>query len=201
MHTRWQGRAVGTTSRAARPGLGLRSRERRAETGLYRSMSDSGFMDMYQGGRKLLDAVGIGEVVAIAKGAKDMVPGAGLTPGADKVLGPLGMVTSGIDLFSGGWNLAKGFSNDDGVAITDGVHDTVGGTAGLLGNVPGPVGAAAKAFSAGFAVGDMIAPMVFGSEEEDNKAHTEAIPEDGVFKPSTGNDYVDGALDLFGVRD
>lgn len=159
------------------------------------------FSDMYQGARKGLDVIGMGEAIAIAKGAKDMVPGAGLTPGADKVLGPLGYLTSGIDLLSGGYNIAKGIDTDDDVALTDGIHDTIGGTAGMLGNVPGPVGAVSKAFSAGFAVGDMIAPVVFGSEEEDNKAHSETIPEDGVFKPSTGNQYVDGALDLFGIRD
>ena len=157
--------------------------------------------DMYKGARKGLDVLGMGEAVSIAKGAKDWVPGAGFTPGADKLMGPLGYLTSGIDLVSGGWNLAKGIDNDDGVAVTDGVHDIVGGTAGLLGNVPGPVGACAKAFSAGYAVGDMIAPLVFGSEEEDNKPKMEQVPEDGVFKPSTGNKYVDGALDLFGIRD
>ena len=126
--------------------------------------------DMYTGGRGLLDMVGAGEAISLAR------TGTGLTHGAEKVMGPLGYLTSGIDLLSGGYNLAKGVSNDDDVAIANGVHDTLGGTAGMLGNIPGPVGQTAKAFSAGYAVGDVIAPYVFGSEEEANRPHTEEIP-------------------------
>ncbi len=168
---------------------------------------EGGFLsDIYGGARKAADLVGIGEAISIGATAKDMIPGAGLTPGADKVMGPLGMITSGIDLATGGYSLGTGIAKsmdgqDAGVEYCDAAHDLLGGGAGMLGNVPGPVGAVAKSFSAGFAVGDMIAPHVFGSEEEDNKPHTETIPEDGVFKPSTGNQYVDGALDIFGIRD
>ncbi len=151
--------------------------------------------DLYKGGRKLLDVAGIGEAISIAKTGK------GFTAGADKVLGPLGIATSLLDLGTGGYNAAKAIDTGDGVAGADAVHDILGGSAGMLGNVPGPVGAVAKSFSAGYAVGDMLAPVVFGSEEEDNKPHMEQVPEDGVFKPSTGNQYVDGALDLFGIRD
>jgi hypothetical protein len=169
------------------------------------------FEDLYKAGRGGLDLLGIGEAAFIGAGAMaqhaakvpwlDSVAPSVLTGGADKVLGPLGYITSGIDLLSGGYNVAKGIDTGDGVTTTDGVHDLIGGTAGMLGNVPGPVGAVAKAFSGGFAIGDMIAPHVFGTEEEDNKPHMETIPEDGVFKPSTGNKYVDGALDIFGIRD
>ncbi len=166
-------------------------------------MSD--FMDdlggLYKMGRGALDLAGVGEVISIASTAKDMVPGAGFTPGADKVMGPLGYLTSGIDLFSGGYQLAEGIDTGNSTEIVDGTHDAIAGTAGMLGNAPGPVGAVAKSFAAGMAIGDLAAPYVFGSEEEDNKAHTEEIPEDGVFKPSTGNRVIDAGLDLFGIRD
>jgi len=166
-------------------------------------MSDA--EDLYKAGRTGLDVLGMGEAVSIASGvAKDVapwVPGGGFTAGADKVLGPLGTAASAVDLASGGFNLAKGIDQGNDAATMTGVHDLLGGTAGMLGNVPGPVGAVAKAFSGGYALGDMIAPTVFGSEEEANKPHTEAVPEDGVFKPTTGNRVVDGALDLFGIRD
>jgi hypothetical protein len=164
-------------------------------------MPDSMLDDIYKGGRTLIDTLGIGEAASIAKGAKDWIPGGGYTAGADKVMGPLGYVTSGIDLLSGGWNLAKGVDTGDTNALMDGVHDTVGGTAGMLGNVPGPVGAVAKAFSAGYTVGDWIAPTVFGSEKEANAPHMEQVPADGVFKPSTGNSWIDKGLDVLGVRD
>ncbi len=164
-------------------------------------MPDNMLEDIYKGGRTVLDVLGMGEAASIAKGAKDWIPGGGYTAGADKVLGPLGYVTSGIDVLSGGWNLYKGQRDDNSGATVDGVHDMLGGVAGFAGNIPGPVGAVAKAFSGGFAVGDILAPHVFGSDEDANKPHMETVPEDGKFKPTTGNSWVDKGLDVFGIRD
>jgi hypothetical protein len=159
------------------------------------------FSDAYGAARKGLDVLGVAEAFSIAKTAKDWIPGSGFTPGADKLLGPLGIATSAIDLVGGGYNLVNGIQNDNSLDVVDGIHDLIGGTAGGLGNVPGPVGAVAKSFGAGFAVGDAIAPLIFGSEEEDNKAKMVDIPEDGKFKPTTGNSWVDAGLDVFGIRD
>ena len=158
--------------------------------------------DLYSAGRSALDLLGIGEAYSAWSGITDgWTPGAGVTPGADKVLKPIGYLTSAIDLYKGGTNLHEGIKNDDGVKTVDGIHDLIGGTAGALSMAGGPVGAVAQAFGAGFAVGDMIAPAIFGSEKEDNKAKMVDVPEDGVFKPSTGNKYVDSVLDVFGIRD
>lgn len=149
--------------------------------------------DTYNAVRTAADVVGVGEAIAIARGADKV-----LTDGADRVLGPLGYVTSGIDLLSGGYNLAEGIDTGDGETTWGGIHDLVGGAAGMMTKAPGQVGAAATAFSAGYAFGDLLAPHVFGSEEEDNKAKMVDIPEDGEFKPTTGNDTVDGMLDWLG---
>ncbi len=156
--------------------------------------------DIYGGVRSAADAVGIGEAISIARS------GDGLTPGADKVMGPLGIAMSGIDMVTGMGSLGKGIrktsdGQDGGIDYCDAAHDLLAGGSGLLGNAPGPAGALAKAFGGGFAIGDMLAPHVFGTEAEDNKPRMEQIPEDGKFKPSTGNKWVDKGLDVFGVRD
>jgi hypothetical protein len=164
------------------------------------------FEDVYSGGRSTLDMLGIGEAFSIAKGAKDWIPGAGFSEGADKFLGPLGNAVSLFDVGNGAHQLWKGLSAGPDSASSDlsimgGIHDVIGGGAGLLGNLPGPAGAVAKAFSAGYAVGDFIAPHIFGSEEEDNKPKVIEADHDHVFKPSTGNKWVDKGLDIFGIRD
>lgn len=163
----------------------------------------SGWADAYDFGRGALDVLGVGEAIAVGAGGG---LGPGFTPGMERVMGPLGWVTTGIDAVTGASHIYDGYQKssageDGSIEYLDGAHDLIGAGAGALGNVPGPVGACAKAFGAGYAVGDMIAPHVFGSEEEDNKPHMEQVPENGVFKPSTGNQYVDGALDIFGIRD
>lgn len=124
-----------------------------------------------------------------------------MTEAAGKVATPIAGALSLWKLATGGFDLGQGIAAGDGATITDGVHDLVQGGAGITSIAGGPLAPYAKAFSAGFGLGDVIAPHVFGTEEEDNKAHYEEVPEDGVFKPTTGNRYVDGALDLFGIRD
>lgn len=151
-------------------------------------------MGLWEDAHKPIDALGVGEALSIAKSGK------GFTKGAEKYLGPLGTAFAAVDTVKGGYEGAEAIDKGDGVEGCDAVHDVLSGGAGLLGNAGGTLGAGAKAFGAGMAVGDAIAPVIFGSEEEDNKAHTEEVPADGVFKPSTGNSYVDGALDFFGVR-
>ena len=147
---------------------------------------------LYEGGRKAMDVLNIGEVGSLMK------TGEGFTHGAESVLGPIGTVLSAYDTAKGGYEAAEAIDKGDGAEGWSAGHDLLSGGAGLLGNIPGPVGQVAKSFGAGMAVGDMAAPYVFGSEEEDNKPHMEAIPADGVFKPTTGNSYVDGALDFLG---
>lgn len=102
----------------------------------------------------------------------------------------------------GGWEMGEGIAeiatDDDGFGVQslDGLHDILTGGADVGSAFGGQIGAVSEAFGAGMDVGDAIAPLIFGSEEEDNKAHSEAIPEGGVFHPSTGNGAFDWA---FGV--
>jgi hypothetical protein len=121
----------------------------------------------------------------------------------DKVMGPIGTAFDLYNTYTGVDNLHEGFTEDgtdamDDVAIVDGVHDLLDGGSGLLGNVKGPVGAVAKAFNAGFTVGDMIAPYVFNDAKYEG-ARTETIPENGEFHAETGNESVDEIID--GVHD
>lgn len=154
-------------------------------------------MGLLEGIHQVADVIGIGEVASLMGTAGK----AGLTEGAEKFMGPIGTALSLIDCGKGGYEAAEAIDKGDAQEGMEATHDLLGGTAGMLGNVPGPVGAVAKSFGAGMAVGDLIAPVIFGSEEEDNKPHMEDIPEDGKFKPSCGNQYIDSALDFFGVRD
>jgi hypothetical protein len=46
-------------------------------------------------------------------------------------------------------------------------------------------------------IGDAIAPAIFGDMNE-HGSKTEEIPADGEFKPTTGNKYVDAAVEGVG---
>jgi hypothetical protein len=144
---------------------------------------------LYEGGRKGLDLLNVGKVGSL------LSTGKGFTKGAENFFNPLGGVLGAYDAAKGGYETAEAIDKGDLGEGLGGAHDVLTGAAGIFGNVPGPVGEVADAFGAGMTVGDMAAPYVFGSEEEDNKPHMEAIPEDGVFKPTCGNQYIDKAID------
>ena len=77
----------------------------------------------------------------------------------------------------------------------DGAHDFLEGM-GESAEAFGPWGeAAGKGMQYGLDIGDAIAPYVYHDADYEG-ARTEAIPEDGIFKPTTGNKTVDW---LFGV--
>jgi len=136
--------------------------------------------------------VGVANTLSKAVGA-----GGILSKGAEAVVHPLEVALSGAELGWGGAQTVDGAVNGNSGEVMDGVHNLASGGAGVAALFGGPVGEALKA---GFTVGDMLAPTVFGSEEEGNKPHMEQVPEDGVFKPTTGNQYVDKALDWVGLR-
>ena len=91
-----------------------------------------------------------------------------------------------------------------GKGATDmaGVGSALGGVAAATVPVAGMAASAAAAplalaGGAGGAIGNAIAPSVFGDMNE-HGSHTEEVPADGQFKPSTGNQYVDAAVNGVG---
>ena len=92
--------------------------------------------------------------------------------------------------------MQDGFSSDK---TWSGIHDILRGGAGEAGERGGqsPFGKVMKAFTVGMDIGDAIAPMIFGDMDKPG-SHMEEVPEDGVFKPSTGNKFVDSAIDGIG---
>lgn len=119
----------------------------------------------------------------------------------DEVMGPIGTGLDLISLGSGAKSLYDGATGDTGhedLAIVDGIHDVLDGGLGLGGHLPGQMGWLAKAASAGFTVGDMIAPYVYNDAQYEGERMVE-VPEDGEFHAETGNESVDEVLE--GVRD
>ena len=152
-------------------------------------MGESSFEDVKEIATTAKDLLGIGEVgMMLGTGSTDV-----LTPGAEKVLGPLGAWMDTLTLASGVDQMAGGLEEDYNPETWSGLDKVISGGAGDLGNIPGPAGAVAKAFGAGYTIGDWIAPLVYGSEEG---GRTEQVPEDEIFEPTTGNAVVDW---IFGV--
>jgi hypothetical protein len=117
----------------------------------------------------------------------------------DKVMGPIGTAIDTYSTIKGGVEIHEGLTDDgtdahDDIAIVDGIHDLVDGGSGLLGHVPGSFGAAAKAFNAGFTVGDMIAPYVYNDADHEGRQMID-VPENGEFHAETGNESVDSIID------
>lgn len=112
--------------------------------------------------------------------------------------GPLEYVNAVIDGGKVGWGGSKAidyFENDDyHPEAWDGLNTAIDGGLGLTGMLPGNAGQVGKAASAGYTVGNWLAPVVYGEEPEGE--HYEQVPEDGIFKPTTGNKFVDW---MFGV--
>lgn len=87
---------------------------------------------------------------------------------------------------------APGQSARDGKdEVVDGVENLLKGTADGAGAMKNPwVAGAGKALGAGMAVGNLIAPLVFGKQKEEG-SHMEQVPADEHFNPTTGNRAVD----------
>jgi hypothetical protein len=151
----------------------------------------SGMKDAYEGVEHVMTANSVASAVyGAASGGKEL-----LTEGAEGVMAPVEAAISGAEIGYGGAEIVDGAVKGNSLEAMDGVHDVASGGFGLgavFGGLPGIAG------KLGFTLGDkVIAPAMFGSEEEDNKPHMEDIPEDGVFKPSTGNQYVDDIINFF----
>jgi hypothetical protein len=123
---------------------------------------------------------------------KSMAEQAKVLEALAKKSGPLGKATKGlgvaIDVYNtanGVHQIADGADENDALKATRGIHDVTDGVLGLGGNLPGPIGQGFKAAGAGFAIGDLLAPLVFGSYADANKPHSEEIPAGG-FQPSSG---------------
>lgn len=78
----------------------------------------------------------------------------------------------------------------------EGMHDILEGGGQLAEAYGGDVAMVGKALGVGLDIGDAIAPYVY-NDAASKGLHTQEIPEDGIFKPTTGNDTVDW---LFGVN-
>lgn len=145
------------------------------------------------------DLQGFDEVRRIAETAGDVAWNADVLPDIakgplDDIMGPIG---TAIDLYNvghGTYDIAEGIDQDDGIQILDGIHDTIDGSTGVLGNLPGSAGAAFKAFNAGFTVGDFIAPYVYNDAAYEGERY-EAPDEDGLYHARTGNETIDHGID------
>lgn len=137
---------------------------------------------------------GMGAAGVVDKGAsivKEVAEAAGsegVAGGAGKVAGVAGTIAGGLQIGKGIGEVAT----DDGYGgkTLDGIHDMLAGTASTVGSAGGasPAGMVAKAFGAGFSVGDMIAPTVFGDMKNTGTHYENA---DQEFHASTGNRAID----------
>jgi len=148
--------------------------------------------------KALDDLNGFDEVKKLLQNGGD-VPWNGKPPDVpkgplDKVMGPVGKAIDFYTTAKGSYQVAEGIDSDDDVEVVDGVHDLLDGGSGLLGDLPGPWGAAMKAFNAGFTVGDYAAPYVYNDAAYEG-ARSEAPSEDGQYHAHTGNETVDGVID------
>jgi hypothetical protein len=107
-----------------------------------------------------------------------------------KGVGEIGRAIFGDDPAPGQW------SHDRGDDVMSGINDILHGGAGLASDAENPwVKGAGEALGAGMALGDDIAPLVFGDKDEPG-SHQEEVPEDGKFNATSGNGAVDW---VFGV--
>jgi hypothetical protein len=121
---------------------------------------------------------GIGDAANTVKGGLEIGKGAGQLISAVQDSGPMAPGESRRD------------STDEAV---DGVENILKGGADAGSAAPNPwIKGGAKALGAGMAVGNMLAPVVFGDKNESSNAQTA----DGVYHGSTGNGAVDW---MFGV--
>jgi RHS repeat-associated protein len=139
-------------------------------TGFY-----GGAAKLVGGTAKIVEGVASGDTVTIAAGgatvADSLLSTAGtLTEikGLSRAGGAASLISGGIDVYKGGAGMLDAGRRDDAAGVVTnlgtvlkGGADVVGGGAVLLGAAP-PVAAGAAAFGGGMAVGEAIAPAVFG---------------------------------------
>jgi len=108
--------------------------------------------------------------------------------GAVTAAGGLGQIARGIF----GDNPAPGESSHDGATdIVSGIDHFLHGGADLAAESSNPwIKGGGEALKAGMFIGDQLAPVIFGPNDEKG-SHLEEVPEDGKFNPSTGNGVVD----------
>ncbi|MBA3460747.1 MAG: hypothetical protein H0T46_12340 [Deltaproteobacteria bacterium] len=170
-----------------------------------------------------LDALDVPDALAVVNDGIDVASdlsdgdysaaaGSGMDLAADSVglaedLGYLGEGLGGAaTTISGEQKIARGYANIaaddfDGKAcdgwreLLEGGGQVAEGTGGLMGEGAGDwVEAAGKGLQYGLHIGDALAPHVYGEEIKGQQWQT--VPEDGVWKASTGNSVVDW---MFGV--
>lgn len=150
-----------------------------------------GVIDMAIGAGSMLESGG--EMIEMLAKAADAGSDA-VEPGAEGSI--LGAAIGGLEIGKGAYEILS----DEGYGgqTLDGVEGIIGGAFDVVGALP-IAGAdnVAQAGKAGYAVGEMLAPVVFGDMDEQGPK-TEAVPEDGQFRASTGNSAIDW---IFGVGD
>ena len=130
------------------------------------------------------DGLGLAEDLGYDTGLGDYATGAA---GMSKV--GRGMSTMAQDEYDG--KLFEGLHD-----VLEGGGQAAEGIGGAMGEGTGEwVEAAGKGLQYGMHIGDAIAPWLY-NDDKYKGTRTEAIPEDGIFKPTTGNCVVDW---MFGV--
>lgn len=100
------------------------------------------------------------------------------------------------NLGKGTTDIIEGAGEGDTQQELEGVHDVIDGGVGLAATLAGSSKAAGVigAFGAGFSAGDLIAPLVY----DDLGEHENDLPDkNGVYHPSSGNDFVDHIIGAF----
>lgn len=140
-------------------------------------------------------------VLDTAIAGSGLVGDAASAVGASSVANPVNAVKGGLEIGKGAGQvidgvtadpIAPGTSGKDTDSETvDGVENMLKGAADAGGAIPNPwVQGAGKALAGGMAIGNAIAPTIFG---EKNEATPDNQTADGEYHGSTGNSWVDWA--------
>jgi len=112
--------------------------------------------------------------------------------GFDGVKKTADAIHAGSLIGKGGGELYEGIKNGETSEAVDGVDKLLNGAADGSAALPGNAGKVGKAAQFGLAVGNKLAPSVFGAKDEP----CDVQQSDGTYVPSTGNGAVDW---VFGV--
>jgi hypothetical protein len=134
---------------------------------------------------------GVADTVAGGAGiAGDAATLAGMKPVATVA----GMAKGVTELTDSSKKFAEGMQNDNGIQEAQAIRGFLDGIADTAGAAPGSnpttaaIGKTGKALGYGLALGDKIAPVMFGKNTDGSSDVQES---DGTYVPSTGNRYVD----------
>lgn len=155
-------------------------------------------LGIVSGGFQLYDGISEVQKGETGAGIDDMVMGAASQystvaemTGAEGVSGPLGAIAAGAQIGKGFGEIAS--SEEWNSERMEGISDMISGVASGAAATENPwVKGTGIALQGGMAVGNVIAPAVFGDKDEDASVMTD----DGVYHGSTGNSAVDW---VFGV--